>query len=118
MKHRKTSKTNLNKRIDRDNPSWSEEMLGPPEFRVGRAASKKAGLSDALAGQKTLQENRRRFVQSALDAREEVARDGKVYEAAEVLKWLLAIGNREVAAGKVKPLAQVIERLRTQKPRS
>ena len=69
---------------------------------------KKPGLNI----QSRTQENRRRFVQSALDAREEVARDGKVYAADEVHKWLLAFGNREVAAGKVKPLAQVVARLR------
>ena len=35
-----TPKTTLNRRIDRDNPPWSEEMLGPPVFKRGRGPQK------------------------------------------------------------------------------
>ncbi len=43
MKHAitlKSPKTTSNKRIDPDNPSWSEEMLGPPVFKRGRGPQK------------------------------------------------------------------------------
>jgi uncharacterized protein (DUF4415 family) len=36
----KLPKTTSNKRVDPDNPSWSEEMLGPPVFRPGRGPQK------------------------------------------------------------------------------
>jgi len=32
----KSTKTTLNKRVDPDNPPWSEEMLEPPVFKRGR----------------------------------------------------------------------------------
>ena len=32
----KAPKTSSSKRVDPDNPPWSEEMLGPPVFRQGR----------------------------------------------------------------------------------
>jgi hypothetical protein len=32
----KSPKATLNKRVDPDNPPWSEEMLGPPVFKRGR----------------------------------------------------------------------------------
>ena len=32
----KSPKTTSNKRIDPDNPPWSEEMLGPPVLKRGR----------------------------------------------------------------------------------
>jgi len=43
MKHAitlKSPKTTSNKRIDPDNPPWSEEMLGPPVLRRGRGPQK------------------------------------------------------------------------------
>jgi len=36
----KSPKTTSNKRIDPDNPPWSEEMLGPPVFKRGRGPQK------------------------------------------------------------------------------
>lgn len=36
----KSPKTTLNKRIDPDNPPWSEEMLGPPVLKRGRGPQK------------------------------------------------------------------------------
>ena len=36
----KLPKTTSNKRIDPDNPPWSEEMLGPPVLRRGRGPQK------------------------------------------------------------------------------
>ena len=43
MKHAitlKSPKTTSNKRIDPDNPPWSEKMLGPPVLRRGRGPQK------------------------------------------------------------------------------
>jgi len=43
MKHAitlKSPKTTSNKRIDPDNPPWSEEMLGPPVLKRGRGPQK------------------------------------------------------------------------------
>lgn len=37
----KLPKTTSNKRIDPDNPPWSEEMLGPPVLKRGRGPQKK-----------------------------------------------------------------------------
>ena len=45
MKHAitlKSPKTALNKRVDPDNPPWSEEMLGPPVIKRGRGPQKAA----------------------------------------------------------------------------
>src|SRR3990172_536110 len=36
----KSAKTTSNKRIDPDNPPWSETMLGPPVLRHGRGPQK------------------------------------------------------------------------------
>jgi uncharacterized protein (DUF4415 family) len=36
----KLPKTTSNKRIDPDNPAWSEEMLGPPVLKRGRGLQK------------------------------------------------------------------------------
>jgi len=36
----KLPKTTSNKRIDPDNPPWSEEMLGPPALKRGRGPQK------------------------------------------------------------------------------
>ena len=36
----KSPKTTSNKRVDPDNPPWSEEMLGPPVFKRGRGPQK------------------------------------------------------------------------------
>ena len=36
----KLPKTTSNKRIDPDNPPWSEEMLGPPVLKRGRGPQK------------------------------------------------------------------------------
>ena len=36
----KSPKTTSNKRIDPDNPPWSEEMLGPPILKRGRGPQK------------------------------------------------------------------------------
>jgi uncharacterized protein (DUF4415 family) len=36
----KLPKTTSNKRVDPDNPPWSEEMLGPPVFKRGRGPQK------------------------------------------------------------------------------
>jgi uncharacterized protein (DUF4415 family) len=36
----KLPKTTSNKRIDPDNPPWSEETLGPPVFKRGRGPQK------------------------------------------------------------------------------
>ena len=36
----KSPKTTSNKRVDPDNPPWSEEMLGPPAFKRGRGPQK------------------------------------------------------------------------------
>ena len=43
MKHAitlKSPKTTSNRRIDPDNPPWSEEMLGPPVLKRGRGPQK------------------------------------------------------------------------------
>jgi uncharacterized protein (DUF4415 family) len=43
MKHAttlKSPKTTLNRRVDSDNPPWSEEMLGPPVLKRGRGPQK------------------------------------------------------------------------------
>lgn len=43
MKHAitlKSPKTISNKRVDADNPPWSEEMLGPPVVKRGRGRQK------------------------------------------------------------------------------
>ena len=43
MKHATTLKmprTTSNKRVDPDNPPWSEEMLGPPVLKRGRGPQK------------------------------------------------------------------------------
>jgi uncharacterized protein (DUF4415 family) len=43
MKHAitlKSPKTTSNRRVDPDNPPWSEEMLGPPILRRGRGPQK------------------------------------------------------------------------------
>jgi len=43
MKHATTlkmPKTTSNKRVDPDNPPWSEEMLGPPVLKRGRGPQK------------------------------------------------------------------------------
>jgi len=43
MKHAttlKSPKTTSNRRVDPDNPPWSEEMLGPPVFKRGRGPQK------------------------------------------------------------------------------
>src|SRR6266568_8500214 len=34
------ARSSVNKRIDPDNPPWSEEMLGPPVMRRGRGPQK------------------------------------------------------------------------------
>ena len=36
----KSPKTTSNRRVDPDNPPWSEEMLGPPVFKRGRGPQK------------------------------------------------------------------------------
>ena len=36
----KLPKTTSNKRVDPDNPPWSEEMLGPPMLKRGRGPQK------------------------------------------------------------------------------
>ena len=36
----KSPKTTSNRRVDRDNPPWSEEMLGPPVLKRGRGPQK------------------------------------------------------------------------------
>lgn len=36
----KSPKTTSNKRVDPDNPPWSEEMLGPPVLKRGRGPQK------------------------------------------------------------------------------
>ena len=36
----KLPKTTSNKRVDSDNPPWSEEMLGPPVLKGGRGRQK------------------------------------------------------------------------------
>lgn len=36
----KLPKTISNKRVDSDNPPWSEEMLGPPTLKRGRGPQK------------------------------------------------------------------------------
>ena len=43
MKHAttlKSPKTTSNRRVDPDNPPWSEEMLGPPVLKRGRGSQK------------------------------------------------------------------------------
>ncbi len=43
MKHTitlKSPKTTSNKRVDADNPPWSEKMLGPPVVKRGRGPQK------------------------------------------------------------------------------
>lgn len=43
MKHAttlKSPKTSSSKRVDPDNPPWSEEMLGPPVLKRGRGPQK------------------------------------------------------------------------------
>ena len=65
-----------------------------------------AFMLDALSSQITREENRRAFVQSALVARENVARYGEVHEAADVHKWLLArVAGKKAPAPRMKKLA-------------
>lgn len=49
---------------------------------------------------------------------EKLEPQGRLKITGRLLKESLEIGDREVAAGKVKPLAQVVARLRTKKPRA
>ncbi|MSQ70340.1 MAG: ribbon-helix-helix protein, CopG family [Betaproteobacteria bacterium] len=66
-----------------------------------------AFMVDALTAQTAQQENRRAFVQSALEARENVARYGLVHEAADVHKWLLArAAGRKAKPPRVRKLAK------------
>jgi predicted transcriptional regulator len=77
------------------------------ELADASGKSPHAFMLDALASQITREENRRAFVQSALVAREEVARYGEVHEAADVHKWLLArVAGKKVAAPGKKKLAK------------
>ena len=69
------------------------------ELAAASGKSPHAFMVDALAAQTAHAENRRAFVHSALQAREDVARYGLVHEAAGVHKWLLA----RAAGRKAKP---------------
>ncbi|MGB7542803.1 MAG: ribbon-helix-helix protein, CopG family [Burkholderiales bacterium] len=69
------------------------------ELAAASGKSPHAFMVDALAAQTAREENRRAFIRSALEAREDVARYGLVHEAAGVHKWLLA----RAAGRKVKP---------------
>lgn len=68
------------------------------ELAAASGKSPHAFMVDALTAQTAQEENRRAFVRSALEAREEVARYGLVHEAADVHRWLLA----RAAGGKAK----------------
>jgi hypothetical protein len=64
-------------------------------------------MVDALAAQAAREELRGAFVASALEARQDVARYGKVMEAADVHKWLLArAGGRKAARPRARKLVR------------
>ena len=60
------------------------------DLAAASGKSPHAFMLDALAAQTSREELRGVFVASALQARQEVARYGRVMEAADVHKWLLA----------------------------
>jgi predicted transcriptional regulator len=60
------------------------------DLAAASGKSPHAFMIDALAAQTSRAEARGAFVASALEARQEVARYGKVMAAADVHKWLLA----------------------------
>jgi len=73
------------------------------DLAAASGKSPHAFMVDALAAQTARGEIRGAFVQSALAARQDVARYGQVLEAADVHKWLLA----RAAGGKaVRPRAR------------
>jgi predicted transcriptional regulator len=57
---------------------------------AAKGKSPYAFMIDALAAQTSREEIRGAFVASALDARQELARNGRVMAAVDVHKWLLA----------------------------
>lgn len=76
-------------------PAVTLKLPEEPKRRINELAaasgkSPHAFMLDALAAQAAGEEIRGAFVASALEAREEVARYGKVMAAANVHKWLLA----------------------------
>ncbi len=68
------------------------------DLAAASGKSPHAFMVDALAAEITREESRKAFVASALEARQEVAKYGKVFDAAEVHKWLLARASGEKAA--------------------
>ena len=77
------------------------------ELAAASGKSPHAFMVDALAAQTAQEENRRSFVHSALEAREDVARYGLVHEAADVHKWLLArAAGRKAKYPRPKKLAK------------
>lgn len=66
-----------------------------------------AFMVDALARQTAREESRQVFVASALQARQEVARYGRVMKAADVHKWLLArTAGKKAAPPRARKLAK------------
>lgn len=77
------------------------------ELAAANGKSPHAFMVDALAAQTAREESRRLFVTSALEAREEVARYGRVMEAGDVHKWLLARATgKKAARPRAKKLAK------------
>jgi len=68
------------------------------DLAAASGKSPHAFMIDALAAQTAREELRGAFVASALEARQEVAKYGKVMEAADVHKWLLARAGGSRAA--------------------
>ena len=77
------------------------------ELAAASGKSPHAFMVDALTAQTAQEENRRVFVRSALEARQDVARYGLVHEAAGVHKWLLArAAGKKAKAPRPKKLAK------------
>lgn len=77
------------------------------ELAAASGKSPHAFMVDALSAQAAREESRREFVASALKARREVFRHGKVMEAAGVHKWLLArAAGRKAAPPRAKKLVK------------
>lgn len=73
------------------------------DLAAASGKSPHAFMVDALTAQTAREELRGAFVASALEARQEVARYGRVMEAADVHKWLL---DRAGGGKAVRPRAR------------
>lgn len=77
------------------------------DLAAASGKSPHAFMIDALAAQIAREEARGAFVASALKARQEVARYGRVMEAADVHKWLLSrAGGGKAARPRARKLVK------------